>query len=68
MMRRFLRAFWPIAVLALVFALRSLGCKAKPPADTTHFVRQPSPRWTIPKPLATPTAPPWVTVIPNPPG
>ena len=68
MPRRLFRAVWPLTLLLLVFALRTVGCKGRAAEKDSklHFIRQPTSKWTIPPPLPSPTNPPGVTVIPNP--
>ena len=66
MLRRSVRLFWPILILAVVFGARSVGCKSRskqvmPP----HFTPQPTRKWTIPPPPPTGKVPPWTTLVPE---
>jgi hypothetical protein len=66
MMRRLLRVFWPLALVMLVFASRTVGCKrTQDAAGKKRWPTSLTVRFTLPPPPPTITNPPGVKVIPN---
>jgi hypothetical protein len=67
MMRRLLRVFWPLVLVILVFASRTVGCKATPEAakGKKRWPTELTVRFTFPPPLPTITNVPGARVIPN---
>lgn len=58
MMRRLLRVFWPLVLVTLVFASRTVGCKATDAKARKKWPTELTVRYTLPPPLPTITNPP----------